>query len=95
MPIRYDTSKINISKGYCIEVSNKFEALNATTEEMRPEELTNKAKEIFTEASKHLKTKQKKRNKNGYQTRHYKGCKKGEWQRVKDNIMKIARKKKH
>ena len=32
MPIRYDTS--NISKEYCIEVSNKFEALNATTEEM-------------------------------------------------------------
>ena len=63
MPIRHDTSKINISKGYCIEVSNKFEALNATTEEMRPKELTNKAKEIFTEASKHLKTKQKKETK--------------------------------
>ena len=31
IPIRYDTS--NISKEYCIEVSNKFEALNATTEE--------------------------------------------------------------
>ena len=55
MPIRYDTS--NISKEYCIQVSNKFEALNATTEAMRPEELANKAKEIFTEASKHLKTK--------------------------------------
>ena len=61
MPIRYDTS--NISKEYCIEVSNKFEALNATTEEMRPEELANKAKEIFTEASKHLKTKQQKKQK--------------------------------
>ena len=61
MPIRYDTS--NISKEYCTEVSNKFEALNATTEEMRPEELANKAKEIFTEASKHLKTKQKKKQK--------------------------------
>ncbi|GFR62503.1 endonuclease/exonuclease/phosphatase family protein [Elysia marginata] len=58
MPIRYDTS--NISEEYCIEVSNKFKALNATTEEMRPEELANKAKEIFTEASKHLKTKQQK-----------------------------------
>ncbi|GFS22791.1 hypothetical protein ElyMa_001624200 [Elysia marginata] len=53
MPIRYDTS--NIINEYCMEVSNKFEALNATTEEMRPEELANKAKEIFTEASKHLK----------------------------------------
>ena len=61
MPIRYDTSYI--SKEYCIEVSNKFEALNATTEEMRPEELENKAKEIFTEASKHLKTKQQKKQK--------------------------------
>ena len=91
MPIRYDTS--NISKEYFIEVSNTFEALNAITEEMRPEELANKAKEIFTEASKHLKTKQQKKNKNGYQTRHYKRCKKGEWQRVKDNIMKITRKK--
>ena len=57
MPIRYDTS--NMSKEYCIEVSNKFEALNA----MRPEELANKAKEIFTEASKHLKTKQQKKQK--------------------------------
>ena len=61
MPIRYGTS--NISKEYCIEVSNKFEALDATTEEMRPEELANKAKEIFTEASKHLKTKQQKKQK--------------------------------
>ena len=61
MPIRYDTS--NISKEYCKEVSNKFEALNATTEEMRPEEIANKAKEIFTEASKHLKTKQQKKQK--------------------------------
>ena len=61
MPIRYDTS--NTSKEYCIEVSNKFEALNATTEEMRPEELVNKAKEIFTEASQHLKTKHQKKQK--------------------------------
>ena len=61
MPIRHDTS--NISKEYCIEVRNKFEALNATTEEMRPEELANKAKEIFTKASKHLKTKQQKKQK--------------------------------
>ena len=61
MPIRYGTS--NISKEYCIEVSNKFEALNATTEQMRPEELANKAKEIFIEASKHLKTKQQKKQK--------------------------------
>ena len=61
MPIRYDTS--NINKEYCIEVSNKFEALNATTEEMRPKELANRAKEIFTEASKHLKTKQQKKQK--------------------------------
>ncbi|GFR75769.1 endonuclease-reverse transcriptase [Elysia marginata] len=61
MPIRYDAS--NISKEYCIEVSNKFEALNAATEEIRPEELANKAKEIFTEASKHLKTKQQKKQK--------------------------------
>ena len=75
MPIRYDTS--NVSKEYCIEVSNKFEALNATTGEMRPEELANKAKEIFTEASRHLKLNNK-RNKNSYQTRHYKRCKKGE-----------------
>ena len=90
MPIRYGTSKI--SKEYCIEVSNKFKALNATTEEMRPKELVDKAKEMFTEASKQLNTKQK-RNKNGYQMRHYKRCKKGEWQRVKDNIIKITRKK--
>ena len=55
MPIRYNT--LNIGKEYCIEVSNKFEAMNVTTEEMRPEELANKAKENFTEVSKHLKTK--------------------------------------
>ena len=61
MPIRYDSS--NISKEYSIEVSNKFEALNATTEEMRPEVLANKTKAIFTEASKQLKTKQQKKHK--------------------------------
>ena len=61
MPIRYDTS--NIGKEYCIEVSNKCEALNATTEEMRPEVLANKTKAIFSEASQQLKTKQQKKHK--------------------------------
>ena len=44
-------------------MSKKFEALNATTEEMRPEELANKAKKNFTKASKLLKTKQQKKQK--------------------------------